>query len=138
MSVDVEIYMNNLVKFFKENPKDLLNLVPKEKEEEFYIKIKEVAYTNHEKGEDAPLTQKQLIDICRVLNGRSLEDKGASEKKIYSEEFLDDRVFVKWIFLFKLIWWFELINLSLYSKTIRYVISTNTPRNRTFSIRYKS
>ena len=35
MSVDVEIYMNNLVKFFKENPKDLLNLVPKEKEEEF-------------------------------------------------------------------------------------------------------
>ena len=38
MSVDVEIYMNNLVKFFKENPRDLLNLVPKEKEEEFYIK----------------------------------------------------------------------------------------------------
>jgi hypothetical protein len=95
MSVDVEIYMNNLVKFFKENPKDLLNLVPKEKEEEFYIKIKEVAYTNYEKGEDAPLTQKQLIDICRVLNGRSLEDKGVSEKKILSEEFLDDRVFIK-------------------------------------------
>ena len=95
MSVDVEIYMNNLVKFFKENPKDLLNLVPKEKEEEFYIKIKEVAYTNHEKGEDASLTQKQLIDICRVLNGRSLEDKGASEEKILNEEFLDDRVFIK-------------------------------------------
>ena len=35
MSVDVEIYMNNLVKFFRENQKDLLNLVPKDKEEEF-------------------------------------------------------------------------------------------------------
>jgi hypothetical protein len=93
MSVDVEIYMNNLVKFFKENPRDLLNLVPKEKEDEFYIKIKEVAYTNHEKGEEASLTQKQLIDICRVLNGKSLEDKGASEEKILNEEFLDDRVF---------------------------------------------
>ena len=43
MSVDVDIYMNNLVKFFKSNPKDLLSLVPKDKEEEFYSKIKEVA-----------------------------------------------------------------------------------------------
>ena len=95
MSVDVEIYINNLIKFFRENPKDLLNLIPKEKEDEFYIRVKEVSYTNYEKGEDAPLTQKQLIDICRVLNGRSLEDKGASEVKTSSEEFLDDRVFIK-------------------------------------------
>lgn len=70
MSVDVEIYMNNIVKFFKENPKDLLNLVPKSKEEEFYIKIREVALLNSEKGEDANLTQKQLMEICVVLNGK--------------------------------------------------------------------
>lgn len=70
MSVDVEIYMNNIVKFFKENPKDLLNLVPKNKEEEFYIKIREVALLNAEKGEDANLTQKQLMEICVVLNGK--------------------------------------------------------------------
>lgn len=89
MSVDVEIYMNNLVKFFRENQKDLLNLVPKDKEEEFYIKIKEVAYTNHEKGEDASLTQKQLNDICRGLNGQSIKETHSKE------EFLDDRVFVK-------------------------------------------
>ena len=89
MSVDVEIYMNNLVKFFRENQKDLLNLVPKDKEEEFYNKIKEVAYTNHEKGEDASLTQKQLTDICRVLNRQSIKETHSKE------EFLDDRVFVK-------------------------------------------
>ena len=73
MSVDVEIYMNNIVKFFKENPKDLLNLVPKNKEEEFYVKIREVALLNAEKGEDANLTictQKQLMEICVVLNGK--------------------------------------------------------------------
>ena len=70
MSVDVEIYMNNIVKFFKENPKDLLNLVPKSKEEEFYVKIREVALLNAEKGEDANLTQKQLTEICVVLNGK--------------------------------------------------------------------
>jgi hypothetical protein len=36
MNVDVEIYMNNMVKFFKSNPNDLLNLIPKGKEDEFY------------------------------------------------------------------------------------------------------
>jgi hypothetical protein len=70
MSVDVEIYMNNIIKFFKENPKDLLNLIPKNKEEEFYVKIREAALKNAENGEDANLTQKQLMDICVVLNGK--------------------------------------------------------------------
>ena len=50
MSVDVEIYMNNIIKFFRENPTDLLNLVPKDKEEFFYIKIKEVAIENYKKA----------------------------------------------------------------------------------------
>jgi hypothetical protein len=70
MSVDVEIYMNNMIKFFKENPSDLLNLIPKNKEEEFYVKIREEAFKNIEKGEDASLTQKQLMDICVILNGK--------------------------------------------------------------------
>jgi hypothetical protein len=70
MSVDVEIYMNNIVKFFRENPKDLLNLVPKDKEEEFYNKIREQAFKNYEKGEEASLTQIQLMEICVKLNGK--------------------------------------------------------------------
>jgi hypothetical protein len=70
MSVDVEIYMNNIVKFFKENPKDLITLIPKDKEEEFYVRIREAALLNTEKGEDASLTQKQLEEICVILNGK--------------------------------------------------------------------
>jgi hypothetical protein len=70
MSVDVEIYMNNIVKFFRENPNDLLNLVPKDKEEEFYGKIREQAFKNYEKGEEASLTQIQLMEICVKLNGK--------------------------------------------------------------------
>lgn len=69
MSVDVEIYMNNIIKFFRENPKDLLNLVPKSKEEEFYQKLRETAYRNYDKGEEASLTQNQIIEICVQLNG---------------------------------------------------------------------
>ena len=40
MSVDVKIYMNNIIKFFKENPNDLFNLIPKNKEDEFYRKLR--------------------------------------------------------------------------------------------------
>ena len=84
MNVDVEIYMNNIVKFFKSNPKDLLNLVPKEREKDFYDKIKEVAIKNSENGEDAPLTQKQMIDICVVLNGKTPKEDKVIEKKLES------------------------------------------------------
>ena len=84
MNVDVEIYMNNIVKFFKSNPKDLLNLVPKEKEEDFYDRIREVAIENSDKGEDAPLTQKQMIDICVVLNGKTPKEYKVVEEKLES------------------------------------------------------
>jgi len=84
MNVDVEIYMNNIVKFFKSNPNDLLNLIPKDKEDEFYQKIREVASKNAEKGEDAPLTQKQMIDICVILNGKTPKGEDKVEEKLES------------------------------------------------------
>jgi hypothetical protein len=84
MNVDVEIYMNNIVKFFKSNPKDLLNLVPKEREEDFYNRIREVAIENSDNGEDAPLTQKQMIDICVVLNGKTPKEDKVVEEKLES------------------------------------------------------
>ena len=73
MSVDVEIYMNNLIKFFKENPKELSNLVPQDKEKDFYSKIKVAASKNEKSGEEITLTNKQLIDICRELNGQVID-----------------------------------------------------------------
>jgi hypothetical protein len=76
--------MNNIVKFFKSNPKDLLNLVPKEREEDFYDRIREVAIENSDKGEDAPLTQKQMIDICVVLNGKTPKEDKVVEEKLES------------------------------------------------------
>lgn len=80
MSVDVEIYMNNLMKFFRDNPKELLSLIPQEKEQEFYQKIRLTAFQNHEKGEEITLTQKQLLDICRELNAQTIEiDKKLTE-----------------------------------------------------------
>ena len=84
MNVDVEIYMNNVVKFFKSNPNDLLNLIPKDKEDKFYQKIREVSSKNTEKGEDAPLTQKQIIDICVILNGKTPKENKKLEETLES------------------------------------------------------
>ena len=82
MNVDVEIYVKNIIKFFKSNPNDLLTLIPKEKELEFYDKIKEVANENYKKTNEAPLTQKQIIDMCVILNGKTPNEKKTVEKKI--------------------------------------------------------
>jgi len=82
MNVDLEIYLNNFIKFFKKNPKDLLNLIPKELEEVFYSKIRERASMNIEEGLNLVLTQKQIIDICVELN-----------RKKEVEEPLDERIF---------------------------------------------
>ena len=80
MNFDVEIYVNNIVSFFKSNPKDLLSLIPKEREKEFYDKIREVAIQNDKKGEDAPLSKKQIIDICVLIN----KEKNIIEEKLES------------------------------------------------------
>jgi len=84
MNVDVEIYMNNVVKFFKTNPNDLLNLIPKDKEDEFYKKIRETATQNTDKGEDVTLTQKQIIDICVIINGKVPKGNVVEEEKLES------------------------------------------------------
>jgi hypothetical protein len=68
MNVDLEIYINNLTKFFKKNPKELMSLVPKEKEKELLSRIRQRAARNIEEGLNLVLTQKQIIEICVDIN----------------------------------------------------------------------
>lgn len=75
MSVDVEVYLSGIVKFFKDNPKDLLSLVPKDKEQDFYSMIREYSFDNYKKGDDYILTRNQILEICVQLNEKKrLED----------------------------------------------------------------
>jgi hypothetical protein len=71
MNVDVEIYMSSVIKFFKDNPDELKNLVSEEKKDKFFTKVRDAAITNFEKGDEVTLTQQQLINICLELNGKS-------------------------------------------------------------------
>jgi hypothetical protein len=68
MNVDVEVYLSGIVKFFRDNPKDLNSLVPKEKEDDFYSLIRKYSFENYEKGEDYVLTRNQILEICVQLN----------------------------------------------------------------------
>ena len=54
------------------------------KENEFYDKIREVAIKNIDSGEDVSLTQKQMIDICVVLNGKKVKEEKVEEKVLTS------------------------------------------------------
>ncbi len=69
MNVDVQIYLSEFKRFFNQNPDDLANLIPLNLKDDFYEKVREVADSNAEDGREIPLTQKQLIDICVMING---------------------------------------------------------------------
>ena len=47
MSVDVEIYLKTITKFFRDNPQDLVKLIPKEMEEDFYVTLQSDSSLNH-------------------------------------------------------------------------------------------
>lgn len=70
MNLDVEIYMNGVIKFFNENPKDLQSLIPQDKKDIFFKKIREAALKNCEKGDEVTITQKQMIEICVEINSQ--------------------------------------------------------------------
>ena len=74
MNLEVELYMSNVIKFFNENPKDLMNFVTQDKKDEFFQKIKEKALENVEKGEEVVLTQQQFIDICVNMNEKQVKE----------------------------------------------------------------
>lgn len=68
MNVDIEVYLSGMVKFFKDNPKDLLSLVPKDKENDFYSMLRKYSCDNYDKGDDYVLTRSQILEICVQLN----------------------------------------------------------------------
>lgn len=87
MDIDVEIYMKNFIKFFKENPNNLLSLVPKHKEEEFYQKIREVVLENGKKASEVTITKSQLIEVCKELNSEAISESNSSDKTFLNTKY---------------------------------------------------
>lgn len=62
-NVDVEIYINQFISFFNNNPNDLLELIGYVLKDDFYERVKLQSLNNFNNGEDVYLTQKQIISI---------------------------------------------------------------------------
>lgn len=69
--VEVDIYMNQLISFFENNPNDLMDLIGNENKSDFYKRVKEQCFINLDKGDDVSLTKQQLIDIVVDMKGKT-------------------------------------------------------------------
>ena len=67
-NVDIEIYFSQFKTFFRENPRELENLIGKGSPDEFFTEVYNKILENNEKGEDLELTQKQIIDVVLKIN----------------------------------------------------------------------
>ena len=66
-NVDVEIYMNQLIGFFENNPNDLMDLIGSLQKDEFYTKLRERVEKNLEEGSDIVLTRDQILNVVLEL-----------------------------------------------------------------------
>jgi hypothetical protein len=73
-SVDVDIYVSQVVRFFETNPNELKTLIGNLNKNDFFDKIKEIAYENFKKGEDVTLTKSQIIQIVLDIFNEKQEE----------------------------------------------------------------
>ena len=67
-NVDIEIYMNNFVGFFKRNPDQLKILIGEINPEDFYSEIKSIAEKNLLDEKEIIPTRKQMVDLLVGMN----------------------------------------------------------------------
>ena len=74
-NLDVEIYMNQFVTFFENNPNDLLELIGDSNRESFYDLVKEQCEKNLGSGDEVSLTQHQIIEVVVKLKKRDITNE---------------------------------------------------------------
>ena len=67
-NIDVDIYLTQLKKFFKDNPSDLTAIIGDIDSDLFYEEVRNQAILNIEKGEEVQLTQMQILNIIVKLS----------------------------------------------------------------------
>jgi hypothetical protein len=83
-NIDIELYVSQVIKFFDNNPDELIKLIGNLDKIAFYDNIKIIAKSNFNECGDATLTQKQMIDIV-------VDMFNAAKQKI--EESMFDKIF---------------------------------------------
>ena len=73
-NVDIEIYMNQFINFFENNPNDLIELIGDTLKETFYEKVRMRCIENYEKGSEISLTKDQMMVIVIELKSKGKRD----------------------------------------------------------------
>ena len=87
--VDVEIYMNQFINFFENNPNDLIELIGDTLKETFYEKVRMRCIENYEKGSEISLTKDQMVLIVVEIKGKGKRDIVKLSKIIESTKYGD-------------------------------------------------
>jgi len=82
-SVDIDIYISQVIGFFNKNPEELRLLIGDLDKDYFFTKIKEAAQDNYENGEDVSLTRSQMIDIVVKMH------KEIKSQKVVNVQFME-------------------------------------------------
>ena len=77
-NIDVEIYINQLIRFFETNPNDLMQLIGELQKEIFYDKLREKCEQNYLEDKDITLTREQIIDVVLELKFHDTPEKEES------------------------------------------------------------
>ena len=78
MNIDIEIYVNNLKNFFKNNPNiknELFGSYPFLEEEDFYTGVKTIATKNFEKDGEPTLSKSQLLDALELAITKNMSEE---------------------------------------------------------------
>jgi hypothetical protein len=88
-NVDIEIYMNQFINFFENNPNDLIELIGDTLKETFYEKVRMRCIENYEKGSEISLTKDQMMLIVVEIKGKGKRDIVKLSKIIESTKYGD-------------------------------------------------
>jgi DNA primase large subunit len=67
MNVDIEIYVLNLKKFFKDNPDQLKILIGEMDQVEFFSRLKDVSESNYKTKGEVELTKSQIAEVIATM-----------------------------------------------------------------------
>ena len=84
-NVDIEIYFSQFKTFFLENPTELIKLIGKASERDFFNEVYNTIHHNHNSGDELQLTHKQIMDIVIKLNKIIEVDNSYSDSKIFQK-----------------------------------------------------
>lgn len=84
-NVDIEIYFSQFKTFFKDNPRELENLIGKGSPEEFYHEVYKKIVENSDKGDDLELTQRQIIDVVLKINQMGYEKEEEVPMEVFKK-----------------------------------------------------